>query len=87
MRSNINEQVAWIINHGIPHTVSGLHNGIAAGYSANIATNNLIVENIMMNDDKNNTEYRCVIRQGTTTIRRQSDPTTLYVVGEYQYSI
>ena len=86
MTSSSNEQVAWTINHGTPYTVSGLRNGIASGYSSN--GNNLIVENIMMSDDRNNTEYRCVtITQGTTTIRYQSDPTILYVSGEYQYSV
>ena len=85
MTSSNNEQVAWIIMHGTPYTVMGLRNDIVAGYSAN--GNNLIVENITMNDSRNNTEYRCVIiTQGTTTpILRQSDPTTLHVAGEYQY--
>ena len=84
MRSNDNEQVAWTINHGGLYTPSALRNGIVAGYSAN--GNNLIVENIMVNDDRNNTEYRCVIiRQGTATILRLSDTTILYVAGEYQY--
>ena len=85
MTSSNNEQVAWTINSGTPYTVSGLRNGIAAGYSTN--GNNLIVENIMMNDDRNNTEYRCVIitTQGTTTIIRESDPTILFVAGEYIY--
>ena len=86
MRSNDNEQVAWTINHGTPYAVSGLRNDIAAGYSANMTTNNLIVKNIMMNDDRNNTEYRCVITQGTTTILHQSDPTILYVAGEYHFT-
>ena len=82
MTSNYNEQVAWAINHGTPYTVSGLRNGIVTGYSAN--GNNLIVENIMMNDDRNNTDHRCVITtQGTRTILRQSDPTILYVASEY----
>ena len=86
MTSSSNEQVAWTINHGTPYTVSGLRNGIVAGYSAN--GNNLIVENIMMNDDRNKTEYRCVIiTLGITTILRYSDPTILYVAGEYQFSI
>ena len=88
MTSNVNKQVAWTINHGTPYTVSGLRNGIVAGYSVNKTTNNLIVENIMMNDGRNNTEYRCVIkRRGYSfywaTIL-QSDPTILYVAGEYQ---
>ena len=87
MTSNDNEAVAWTINHGTPYGLLALHNGIAAGYSVN--GNNLIVENIMVNDDRNNTEYRCVIiTQGTTTttILRQSDSTILHVAGEYQYT-
>ena len=84
MTSNVNEQVAWTINSGTPYTVSGLRNGIVAGYSTN--GNNLVVKNIMMIDDRNNTEYRSVIiTQGTTTILRESDSTILYVAGEYQY--
>ena len=86
MTSSNNEQVAWTINHGTPYTVMGLRNGIVTGHSSN--GNNLIVENIMMNDDRNNTEYRCVIiTAGTTTIQRQSNPTILRVAGEYQYSV
>ena len=86
MTSRDNEAVAWTINHGIPYTLSGLRNGIVTGYSSN--GNNLIVENIMMNDDRNNTWYFCVIiTQGTSTILRESDLTILYIAGEYQYSI
>ena len=82
MKSNDNEAVAWTINHVGPYGTNSLENGIVAGYSAN--WNNLIVESIMINDNRNNTEYRCVITtQGTTTILRQSDPTILYVAGEY----
>ena len=81
MTSN-DEAVAWIINHMGPHGVSALLNGIVDGYSAN--GNNLIVENIMINDDRNNTEYQCVIiTQDTTTILCKSVPTILYVAGEY----
>ena len=87
MTSSSDEQVAWTINHGIPYRLMGLLNGIVAGYSAN--GNNLIVENIMLNDGRNNTQYSCVIitTQDATTIQRHSDPTILYVAGEYQYSI
>ena len=85
MTSSNNEGVAWTINDGTPYTVMGLHKGKVAEYSSN--GNNLLVENIMMNDDRNNTEYRCVIiTQGTTTILHQSDPTILRVAGEYQYN-
>ena len=66
-----------------PYTVMSLQNGIRDGYSR--SGNNLIVENIMMNDDRNNTEYRCVITtQDTTAVLRESDPAFLYVAGEYQ---
>ena len=67
---------------------NSLQNGRVTGYSANL-NNSLIVKNIMMNDDRNNTEYRCVIMttQGATAIIiRQSDPSILYVAGEYEYS-
>ena len=77
------EQVAWTINHGTPYRAIGLRNGRVAGYSAN--GTNLIVKNIMMNDDRNNTEYRCVIIRYSYSIIRQSDPAILYVAGEYQY--
>ena len=58
--------------------MSALLNGILTGYSSN--GDNLIVENIMMNDSRNGSEYSCVI---VITIT-ESNPTTLYVAGEYQ---
>ena len=82
------QTAAWIINNGAPDTVVQLHNGILAGYSTN--GNNLIIENIMMNDDRNETEYICVILSSTVSqptiadIIDESDPTILYVTGEYQ---
>ena len=85
MTSNDNEALAWQINYGILHKPSALHNGIVAGYSAN--GSNLIVENITTNDDRNSTQYRCVIIiPDTTTILRESEPTILYVAGECQYN-
>ena len=69
-------------DHVRPYKVDTLKYGIWAGYSAN--GNNLIVENIMMNDYRNDTEYSCVIiTQGIKTILHESDPTILYVAGEY----
>ena len=47
----------------------------------------------MMNDDRNDTEYSCVTIQSTVSqpsaadIIDESDPTILYVAGEYQYII
>ena len=70
---------AWIINRN-QYTVDSLSSGILGGYSADINSNNLVVKNIMMNDNRNSTEYRCVIMSDMTT--EDSDPTFLYVAGE-----
>ena len=79
------QTAAWIINH-VVYTVQQLHNGILTGYSSN--GNNLIIENIMMNDDRNDTEYNCVTVSGTVSnptvadIVDESNTTILYVAGE-----
>ena len=78
---------AWIINDGVIYTVQQLHNGILTGYSTN--GNNLIIENITMNDDRNVTKYSCgtvsstVSQLSVADIIDESDPTILYVAGEY----
>ena len=80
------EIAAWIINNGVIYTVQRLHNGILTGYSTN--GNNLVIENIMMNDVRNNTEYICVTVPSTVSnptiadTLDQSDSTILYVAGE-----
>ena len=81
----------WLVNHMGPYGVNALRNDILTGYSAALDSNNLIVENIMMNDVRNGSDYRCVIirviiSQNTSIehILRDSDPTLLYVAGEYQ---
>ena len=43
------QTAAWIINH-VVYTVQQLQNDALIGYSSN--GNNLIIENIMMNDDR-----------------------------------
>ena len=73
--------VTWIIN-SVQYGLSSLANGILIGYSADIISSNLIVKNIVMNDNRNNTEYRCVIIM-SDMITEDSDPTFLYVTGEY----
>ena len=84
------QTAAWVINNGVLYTVQQLHNGILTGYSTN--GNNLIIENIMMNDDRNDTEYSCVTvpstasQPSTANIIDESDPIILYVAGEYQYT-
>ena len=80
------QTAVWIINNGAPYTVQQLHNGILTGYSTN--GNNLIIENIMMNDDRNDTQYSCgtipctVSNPTVADIRDESDSTILYVAGE-----
>ena len=76
-------QIGWFINNTGPYTVQQLLNGIEAGYSSN--GRNLIVEDIMMNDVRNGSEYSCVIMP-SGTIQDESDPTILYVAGEYLHS-
>ena len=79
------QTAAWIINN-VVYTVGQLHNGILTGYNTN--GNNLIVENIMMNDTRNGTEYTCGTLPSTVSnptvadIINESDPFTLYVAGE-----
>ena len=83
--SSGDKTVAWIINNGVIHTVRQLHSGILTGYST--SGNNLIIKNITMNDDRNETEYICVTASSTqpmlSDIIDESDPTILYVAGEY----
>ena len=80
------ETAAWIIVNAL-HTVERLYNGIETGYSSN--GNNVVIEKILMNDDRNNTEYICVTVSSTVSnpvfadILDESDPTILYVAGEY----
>ena len=69
-----------------PYRRNALRNGILAGYRVN--GNNLLVQDIVMNDDRNDSDYRCAIvpAQGMITLADiiiASDPTILYVAGEY----
>ena len=86
--TSTSQTIGWLVNNEGPYTISSLHNGILTGYTATLDNSNLIVENIMMNDVRNGSEYRCVIvpAQGMITLADiidESDPTILYVVGEY----
>ena len=80
------ETAAWLIDT-VVYTVQRLHNGILNGY--NSSGNDLVIESIMMNDDRNDTEYICVTVLSTLSnptfadIVDQSDPTILYVAGKY----
>ena len=84
-------QAAWLVNSMGPYRINALRNDILVGHTTTLGSNNLIVENIMINDDRNDSDYRCVIipAQGMITVADiidESDPTILYVAGEY-YSI
>ena len=84
---------AWLINNAIgPYTANAIRGGQLDGYSvaSDALSNNLIVENIVRNDDRNGSDYRCVIvpAQGRLTLAdiiQESDPTILYVADEYLY--
>ena len=77
--------MAWLIGHSGPYGVNAIHNGIVTGYTTKLFSNNLIVENITMNDIRNDTEYQCVIVTvvgGVTEITQTGNTTILYVAGE-----
>jgi len=67
-----------------PFEINALLNGQVSRYSANEDNTNIIVENIMMNDDRNGTEYRCVLFNNMGTRLDESDPIILCVAGEYR---
>ena len=84
------QTTGWLVNNMGPYRINFFRSGILTGHSATLDSNNLIVENIIMNDDRNGSEYRCVIgpAQGMITVADiidESDPTILYVAGEYWY--
>ena len=87
-RTSDNEAVAWVVNNRL-YGINALRSGILTGHTATLGSNNLIVENIMMNDVRNGSEYQCVIvlQDDASAIQRHSNRTVLYVAGEYQYRV
>jgi len=77
---NVTGGTAWRVN-GTTYTLAQLFNGTLTGH--NISGSNIIVENIMMNDGRNGTEYICVDFQIPPTPDIESDPTFLFVASEY----
>ena len=82
-------QAAWLINNFVgPYSLTAIRSGVLAGYTGvDSYSNNLVVKNIMMNDDRNGSDYRCVKVPAQDTpsignIDKESDPTILYVAGE-----
>ena len=66
-----------------PYGRSALRNGLLVGYSTN--RSNLLVQDITVNDVRNNSDYRCVvvILNNKFRIIRESDLTYIYIAGEY----
>jgi len=85
--SNHTLEARWQIGHFRSYGINALLNGLLSGYSANEDNSNIIVENIMMNDGRNGTEYRCVLFNNMGTRLNESDTVILYVTGEYQYNM
>ena len=79
--SSGSQTTEWLVNNMGPYRVSAIRGGILTGHTATLDGSNLIVENIMMNDVRNGSEYRCVIVPGLVTF---ADPTILYVAGEHR---
>ena len=86
MTDSGSQQVAWLVNNNGPYRVDSIRDGKLAGYTGGVGpdSNNLIVENIMMNDDRNGSDYRCVMVQAEETLKftERSNLTILYVAGE-----
>ena len=86
--TSTSQTTGWRVDNMGLYRINPLNSGILTGYTANLDNNNLIVENIMMNDSRNGSEYECVVipAQGIMVtfddIIDKSDPTILYVAGE-----
>ena len=78
--------VLWRINGSSSvHTLSDLFSGAVAGHSIN--GRNIVVEDIMMNDVRNGSQYQCVIPQIPPDPNIDGNATILYVAGECKVSI
>ena len=75
--------IAWRINGSSPtHTLNDLSIGLVANH--NINGRNILVEDIMMNDIRNGSQYQCVILQNPPNLDIEGNITILYVAGEYK---
>ena len=75
-----------MVNYAGPYGLNSLHNGVLPGYSATLDKNNIIVENIVMNDGRNGSKFKCVTVLHGGKVQDESDTTYLYVAGKHQYS-
>ena len=80
--------IGWLVDSLGPYGVNSLCNGLLTGYSTHAGSISIIIENIMMNDRRNGTEYQCVTMSSNWMIQDYSDTIfLLYVAGEYQLII
>ena len=79
----------WLVNNAGPYGINALRHGILIRHNASLDGGNLMVQNITKSDNRSGIEYICVIipaRNDIITIGdiiHKSDPTFLYVTGEY----
>ena len=82
-----NGSVAWVINRMPPHELPAIRGGTVSGYTSDLGSNNLLVTNITMDDDRNDTEHQCVIGisgvfQNALQVIERGNVSILYVAGE-----
>ena len=78
--------VFWQINGSSSvFSLNDLFNGAVAGH--NVSGRNIVVEDIMMNDARNGSQYQCVIAQVPPNPDIVGNVTILYVAGECKVSI
>ena len=73
--------VQWRIGHRY-YGINALLNGLVDGYSAIVDNAKMIVQNIMINDSRNGSEYWCAIWNGTDILNR-GESTFLYIASKY----
>ena len=80
------QTIAWRVDNMGPYTVNSLRNGILVGYSAHADSTSIIIQNIMMNDSRNGTQYQCVIIRNrySNVVLHDGEVLQLYVAGEFQ---
>ena len=75
--------VLWRINESSStHPLNDLFNGAVAGHSA--SGSNIVIQNIMMNDVRNGSQYRCEVSQLPPDPNIIGNVTIMYVAGEYK---
>ena len=72
----------WMIDGGTGFSPNQLFMGDLPGHNISLDGRNIIVEDIVINDSRNGSNYTCFVPQGLGTPDIQSDPTTLLVAGK-----